>query len=105
MAAAKVEVVRKSAPRKGVGVRVPPSAPPVSTQLQWCSWVCTDCVICDHPGSSNHFGRASDFNPLLLACRFRAFRCGVAQWLEQRNHNPEVAGSSPAPATSPGKSN
>jgi hypothetical protein len=26
-AAAKVEVVRKSAPRKGVGVRVPPSAP------------------------------------------------------------------------------
>src|SRR5215472_10754362 len=27
-AAAKVEVVRKSAPREGVGVRVPPSAPP-----------------------------------------------------------------------------
>ena len=28
-AAAKVEVVRKSAPRKGVGVRVPPSAPAI----------------------------------------------------------------------------
>jgi hypothetical protein len=29
-AAAKVEVVRKSAPRKGVGVRVPPSALPLN---------------------------------------------------------------------------
>lgn len=27
------------------------------------------------------------------------FRCGVAQLVDQRAHNPKVAGSSPAPAT------